>query len=148
MFGLVFFPVFLFPVVSRVLLCTLTRNNSSKIGRGWILWSRETPVACFLPWCFDFYGGVRLVKTVVSCCDHHLLSPCHLSPYLLFCTNQVVIVPGYGLAVAGAQYAIADTVKTLTKHGIKVIRVADCSTDWCAWLLGDLVMLCSDYRRH
>ncbi|CAM9474252.1 unnamed protein product [Pylaiella littoralis] len=34
--------------------------------------------------------------------------------------NKVVIVPGYGLAVAGAQYAIADTVKTLAKHGVKV----------------------------
>lgn len=31
-----------------------------------------------------------------------------------------MIVPGYGLAVAGAQYAIADIVKTLSKHGIKV----------------------------
>lgn len=35
---------------------------------------------------------------------------------------QVVIVPGYGLAVAGAQYAIAETVKVLTKHGIKVME--------------------------
>lgn len=34
--------------------------------------------------------------------------------------RQVVIVPGYGLAVAGAQYAIADAVKILTKHGVKV----------------------------
>ncbi|CAM9941677.1 unnamed protein product, partial [Hapterophycus canaliculatus] len=34
--------------------------------------------------------------------------------------NSVVIVPGYGLAVAGAQYAIAETVKTLAKHGVKV----------------------------
>lgn len=36
---------------------------------------------------------------------------------------QVVIVPGYGLAVAGAQYAIAETVKTLTKHGIKACKL-------------------------
>lgn len=35
-------------------------------------------------------------------------------------SRQVVIVPGYGLAVAGAQYAIADTVKLLTRHGVKV----------------------------
>eukprot|EP00904_Undaria_pinnatifida_P001419 jgi/Undpi1/11278/HiC_scaffold_30.g13576.m1 len=34
--------------------------------------------------------------------------------------NSVVIVPGYGLAVAGAQYAIAEAVKTLSKHGVKV----------------------------
>ncbi|CAM9203235.1 unnamed protein product [Ectocarpus sp. 6 AP-2014] len=37
--------------------------------------------------------------------------------------NSVVIVPGYGLAVAGAQYAIAETVKTLTKHGIKACKL-------------------------
>jgi len=31
-----------------------------------------------------------------------------------------MIVPGYGLAVAQAQYPIADLVKTLTERGIKV----------------------------
>ena len=34
--------------------------------------------------------------------------------------RSVVIVPGYGLAVASAQYAIADLVKTLTSKDIKV----------------------------
>ncbi|KAK9824598.1 hypothetical protein WJX72_011597 [[Myrmecia] bisecta] len=34
--------------------------------------------------------------------------------------RTVVIVPGYGLAVAGAQYAIADLVKTLRAKGITV----------------------------
>ena len=29
-------------------------------------------------------------------------------------------VPGYGLAVAGAQYAIADLVKTLASKGVRV----------------------------
>lgn len=33
---------------------------------------------------------------------------------------QVVIVPGYGLAVANAQYAVADLVKTLTSKGVEV----------------------------
>jgi len=32
----------------------------------------------------------------------------------------VLIVPGYGLAVANAQYAIADLVKGLKKKGIEV----------------------------
>ena len=42
------------------------------------------------------------------------------------CVNQlkesssVIIVPGYGLAVAKAQYAIADMVENLTDRGIKV----------------------------
>lgn len=44
--------------------------------------------------------------------------------------RQVIIVPGYGLAVASAQYAIAELVKTLTSKGIKVRSVnivyADC----------------------
>lgn len=34
--------------------------------------------------------------------------------------RSVVIVPGYGLAVANAQYAIADLVKTLRSKGIDV----------------------------
>lgn len=38
--------------------------------------------------------------------------------------RQVIIVPGYGLAVASAQYAIAELVKTLTSKGIKVRSVS------------------------
>lgn len=34
--------------------------------------------------------------------------------------RNVIIVPGYGLAVAGAQYAIADLVKTLRSKGVDV----------------------------
>ena len=34
--------------------------------------------------------------------------------------RSIVIVPGYGLAVASAQYAIADLVKTLTSKDIKI----------------------------
>ena len=38
----------------------------------------------------------------------------------LAAAKSVLIVPGYGLAVAGAQYAIADLVKTLSAKGIAV----------------------------
>ena len=31
--------------------------------------------------------------------------------------KSVIITPGYGLAVAKAQYAVADLVKTLTENG-------------------------------
>ena len=34
--------------------------------------------------------------------------------------RSVVIVPGYGLAVSGGQYDIAELVKILTSKGIKV----------------------------
>ena len=34
--------------------------------------------------------------------------------------KSVVIVPGYGLAVAGAQYAIADIVSKLQANGCEV----------------------------
>ena len=34
--------------------------------------------------------------------------------------RSIIIVPGYGLAVASAQYAIADLVKTLTSKDVKV----------------------------
>lgn len=33
----------------------------------------------------------------------------------------MVIVPGYGVAVAKAQYAIAELVALLSKHGVKVV---------------------------
>lgn len=39
---------------------------------------------------------------------------------LLTDAKKVIIVPGYGLAVAKAQYAIADLVKNLRKHGTSV----------------------------
>lgn len=39
---------------------------------------------------------------------------------LLTTARTVLIVPGYGLAVANAQYAIADLVKTLRSKGIDV----------------------------
>ena len=44
--------------------------------------------------------------------------------------RSVIIVPGYGLAVASAQYAIADLVKTLTSKDIKVrwAAVSACCT--------------------
>ncbi|CAN0445710.1 unnamed protein product, partial [Discosporangium mesarthrocarpum] len=35
--------------------------------------------------------------------------------------KEVIIVPGYGLAVAKAQYAIAELTKTLTDNGVKVM---------------------------
>jgi len=34
--------------------------------------------------------------------------------------KKVTIVPGYGLAVAKAQYGIAELVTILHKHGVKV----------------------------
>ena len=34
--------------------------------------------------------------------------------------HQVIIVPGYGLAVAGGQYAVADITKTLKEAGCNV----------------------------
>jgi NAD/NADP transhydrogenase beta subunit len=34
--------------------------------------------------------------------------------------ETVIITPGYGLAVAKAQFAIADIVKALTARGVKV----------------------------
>jgi NAD(P) transhydrogenase len=38
----------------------------------------------------------------------------------LVTSKSVVIVPGYGMAVAQAQYAIAEMTKTLKEHGVKV----------------------------
>lgn len=34
--------------------------------------------------------------------------------------KSIIIVPGYGLAVAKAQYAIAELTKSLRDHGIQV----------------------------
>lgn len=50
------------------------------------------------------------------------------------CTLQVIITPGYGLAVAGGQYAIAELAKALIKKGIRV-RCAgqgvSVAWEWC-----------------
>lgn len=39
---------------------------------------------------------------------------------MLVNSKSVVIVPGYGMAVAQAQYAIAEMVKTLKENGVKI----------------------------
>lgn len=39
---------------------------------------------------------------------------------LIVNAKKIIITPGYGLAVAKAQYAVADIVKTLQNHGIQV----------------------------
>jgi NAD/NADP transhydrogenase beta subunit len=41
-------------------------------------------------------------------------------------SESIIIVPGYGLAVAKAQYAIADMVKNLIARGVKVLDM------WCS----------------
>ena len=46
--------------------------------------------------------------------------------------RSVIIVPGYGLAVASAHYAIADLVKTLTSKDIKV-RLVPCHPLACTY---------------
>jgi NAD(P) transhydrogenase len=44
--------------------------------------------------------------------------------------ETVIITPGYGLAVAKAQYAVAETVKMLTDNGVKV-RFGKFFDSWC-----------------
>jgi NAD/NADP transhydrogenase beta subunit len=39
---------------------------------------------------------------------------------MLVNSKSVVIVPGYGMAVAQAQYAIAEMTKTLKENGVNV----------------------------
>jgi NAD(P) transhydrogenase subunit beta len=39
---------------------------------------------------------------------------------LLVNSKSVIIVPGYGMAVAQAQYAIAELTKTLRENGVNV----------------------------
>ena len=36
--------------------------------------------------------------------------------------KNIIIVPGYGLAVAKAQYAIAELTKSLRDHGVQVLH--------------------------
>jgi NAD(P) transhydrogenase len=56
----------------------------------------------------SIYEGVHTEINIDQCVQQMLDS------------ESVIIVPGYGLAVAKAQYAIADMVKNLTDRGIKV----------------------------
>lgn len=58
----------------------------------------------------------------------HHWPACHLQPincpscpsFACPAAKKVLIVPGYGLAVANAQYAVADLVTGLRKKGIEV----------------------------
>lgn len=46
----------------------------------------------------------------------------------------MIITPGYGLAVAGGQYAIAELAKALIKKGIRVRcagQVLSVAWEWC-----------------
>jgi len=56
----------------------------------------------------SIYEGEHSEINVEGCCE------------MMKDAGSVIIVPGYGLAVAKAQYAIADIVKNLTDRGIKV----------------------------
>ena len=69
--------------------------------------------------------GLRLLPACTLLPIHTLNTrSSHLSPHglpaRLPAAKKVLIVPGYGLAVASAQYAIADLVKALRKKNIEV----------------------------
>ena len=71
-------------------------------------------------------GGFGTRSTSVGDTDMSIYEGEHTEINVAQCVEQlkesssVIIVPGYGLAVAKAQYAIADMVKNLTDRGIKV----------------------------
>lgn len=56
-----------------------------------------------------------------------------------------MIVPGYGLAVAKAQYAIAELVHTLSSHGCKIVFSIHPGTAGRAVVAGSGWM---DHKRH
>ena len=53
-------------------------------------------------------------------CQEAVLTDVATTAESLTLAKSVVIVPGYGLAVAGAQYAIAELGKTLISNGVDV----------------------------
>ena len=69
-----------------------------------------------------------MAASVAACTSplpHGYTTPHHPPPFscprpCLPAAKKVLIVPGYGLAVASAQYAIADLVKALRKKNIEV----------------------------
>jgi len=71
-------------------------------------------------------GGFGTRSTSAGPTDMSIYEGTHTETTVEECVEQlknagsVIIVPGYGLAVAKAQYAIADMVKNLTDRGINV----------------------------
>jgi hypothetical protein len=53
-------------------------------------------------------------------CEQRFLGDGLIAVWPVLAAKKVLIVPGYGLAVANAQYAIADLVKGLKKKGVEV----------------------------
>jgi NAD(P) transhydrogenase len=70
--------------------------------------------------------GTKSTSTSGKAADPSLYSGEHTEIDTEYCADllvnakEVIIVPGYGVAVAKAQYAIADIAKTLTDNGVKV----------------------------
>ena len=68
------------------------------------------------------FGSWTAVSTKTKEIEHreHVETNAEQVGELLVNSKNVVIVPGYGMAVAQAQYAIAELVKLLTEKGVKV----------------------------
>ena len=68
------------------------------------------------------FGSWTAVSTKAKEVEHreHVETNAEQVGELLVNSKNVVIVPGYGMAVAQAQYAIAELVKLLTEKGVKV----------------------------
>lgn len=68
------------------------------------------------------FGSWTAVSTKVKEVQHreHVETNAEQVAELLVNSKNVVIVPGYGMAVAQAQYAIAELTKNLVDKGIKV----------------------------
>ncbi|KAG5187293.1 nicotinamide nucleotide transhydrogenase [Tribonema minus] len=61
-------------------------------------------------------GGGEAMKII----GEHTVTTVPETTDALTSAKSVVIVPGYGMAVAGAQYACAEIVKILSQHGVDV----------------------------
>merc|ERR1712159_942768 len=65
-------------------------------------------------------GGIEELGTAKKVEGVHTETNVMDATDLMTSAEKMIIVPGYGLAVAGAQYTVADMVKTLREKGVDV----------------------------
>jgi proton-translocating NAD(P)+ transhydrogenase len=81
--------------------------------------NRSLPAVLFGGYGTSSTGGGEAMKITGT----HTETDCDAVVEQLANAKKVMIVPGYGLAVAKGQYAVADLVKHLQKHGVEVTFV-------------------------
>lgn len=81
----------------------------------------QTPSAKFIRWTFFLFGVARLIFFLVKIASNYFVElNADNVVEMMTDSKNIIIVPGYGLCVAKAQYPIAELISLLRKKGKNV----------------------------